>query len=245
MFDLFDQFKEISYFITNVHEGESKGAYSTNNLALHTGDHEADVLSNRYKLKQKNGIENLHIPDQTHSANIKSIPLKNGGLDNTDALITNVKNECIAVLTADCVPVLIYNEKQKAVAAIHAGWKGIISEIIPSTIEMMLARYGGKPSNFYVGIGPCISKKSYEVGEDVAQKFDEIFPKQLGVVDRKIGAKPHIDLVLAAQLQLLSCGIPQLQIESCGECTFLNENYFSARRLGLKSGRFASGIMIR
>lgn len=247
MFTILDQFPKLNYFIADVHNGSSAGTYATNNLALHTGDDEASVLKNREALCESLNIKTskLYIPEQTHSSNIKVITNKELDLSQTDALITQEKDIAISILTADCVPVIIYNAKQHVAGVVHAGWKGIVNDIVSNTIDLMQSRFGGKTSNYYAAIGPCIGTKKYEVGEEVAEKFDAIFPKQYSVVNRTISEKPHIDLALAVRLQLIQAGIPQMQIEASGECTFQNENYFSARRQGLKSGRFASGVVLR
>ena len=247
MFTIFEQFNKIQYFISDNKDGSSTNSYAENNLALHTDDIEENVTNNRIALCKKLGIDTdkLIIPNQTHSNKTQVVPLKKGTLDQTDGLITNTKDTCIAVLTADCVPLIVYHSKQHYAGVIHAGWKGIINEIIPNTIDLMLTRFGGKTKDFHVGIGPCIGKKDYEVGEDVATKFDGLFPKNIGVVDRTSFNKPHIDLVLAAKLQLISCGLLQDNIESSGICTYNSDDYYSARKSGLKSGRFASGILLK
>ena len=246
MYTIFDQFADITYFVTDVDSGGSEGAYSSNNLSFDTGDNPEVVTNNRLNLCRQFNVDPsaLFIPDQTHSNNIAIVTKVDTPLLKTDALITNTKGFCIAILTADCVPIIVYNAKQKVISTIHVGWKGIINNIIPLTIEKMIQQFGGKTEHYFVGIGPSISKKNYEVSEDVSKKFDDAFPRSLGIVDRKQGSKPHIDLVMAARIQLISCGIPQLNIESCGECTFTNTAYFSARRQGFKSGRFASGIIL-
>ena len=96
-----------------------------------------------------------------------------------DALITNLKNTAIGVLTADCVPILIYDQKLKIISAIHAGWKGAYKDIINKVIKFFLKK-GSQTKNLYAVIGPCITQKNYEVQKDFVDRFPEILEKFQG-----------------------------------------------------------------
>ena len=117
---------------------------------------------------------------QIHQVNIVKIDENNinmyGGrekvVENTDALITNLKNVPLVVQTADCAPVIVYCDKTKSIGAIHSSWKGTRDKIVPKTIELMIKEYNADPSKMYVYIAPYIALKNYEVGEEVAVHFN-------------------------------------------------------------------------
>ena len=160
-----------------------------------------------------------------------------------DALITDRKGECLCISTADCVPVLCYDRKRKAIAAIHAGWKGTVARIVSKTLEAMAAEYGTQGEDIMACIGPSISLSAFEVGDEVYDKFrNEGFDMEQIAVRQD---KWHIDLWKANRMQLEDFGVKPENIQTAGICTWTdNQDFFSARRQGIASGRILSGIML-
>ena len=192
--------------------------------------------------------EQLVFPRQTHTDHIAIVtePLNGAEIPDTDALITNVPGLCICVQTADCVPILICDPVNKVVAAIHAGWRGTVSQITAKTIRKMIREFGCNPHDLLAGIGPSISKSNYEVSSDVIEAVKASFTNhsQLLSPNGKPG-KATLDLWAANKSQLEKLGVPPLQIEVSELCSFNREQeFYSARREGVATGRMATGIMI-
>jgi YfiH family protein len=146
----------------------------------------------------------------------------------------------VGVMTADCVPILLCDPIAEVVAAVHSGWKGTVANIVARTVERLVESGGVDPSRLLAAIGPCIELAAFEVGEEVAERFDARF------VDRSIGLKPHVDLVACVRAQLEDAGVSAHQIERVGSCTHANSDlYFSYRRDGAGIGQQLSLIGLR
>ena len=158
-----------------------------------------------------------------------------------DAIITNTPEVYVCVSTADCTPILIYDQKNKAVASIHAGWKGTISKIVTKTLKAMQKNFGTKGEDCLAYIGACIGEKSFEVGDEVAEHFtneEKSFNKEKG--------KYFVNLKLANKNQLLEFGIKESNIEISDHCTVLNNDlYYSYRKENGKTGRMWALIGLR
>lgn len=176
-------------------------------------------------------LKQIH-SDVTHAA---SNP---GNLGEGDALITDVPGLLIGVRTADCLPILIADPTHRAVAAIHAGWRGSAEGIVLRAIAAMRARFGTEPRDAVAVIGPGIRRCCYEVGSDVATRFSSWLPE----LDGGAG-KVHLDLLEVNRRQLLSAGLGE--IHAGGDCTFCNSLFHSFRRDGESAGRMYSVIGIR
>lgn len=172
-------------------------------------------------------------------------------LDGFDAMITNIPGCAIGVRTADCIPILLYDTRHKAVAAVHSGWKGTLQRIVKKTIAQMQICYRTEASEIIAVIGPGICRKCFQVGEEVVKAFrDTDFPleaiyswggpKKQG--DMSTGH--HIDLIEANRLLLLEAGVRPENISDCGICTYEDGRLYSARREGQECGRNINAIMI-
>jgi len=253
-FSNLNQFPELFHFSTTRVGGCSTNNYSSLNLGFNSGDLRENVIGNRVRLCAALPISpnQLVFPKQTHTATVKTITTgfidmnkeaQKHFLNETDAAITNLQGVCIAVKTADCVPVLLFDSKRKVVAAVHAGWRGTIQGILSVTIHKMIKEFGTDPSDLIAGIGPSISPEVYEVGEEVWKQFSLEFyhASNPDKADKKL-----LDLWRANYQQLIKAGVPVEQIEVAQTCTFSDpDRFFSARRDGIKTGRMATGIMIR
>lgn len=253
-----DVYPEVAHFVTTRHEGISTGTYSSFNCSPYTNDSCMNVNRNQSRLFQimKHQIMELLIPEQMHgcaSLIVKesffeeSLEVRRQLLRGVDALITNVPGYCVCVTTADCVPVLLYDKRQHVVAAVHAGWRGTVKHIAGSVIDRMSQSFGTQGEDVVACIGPSISLESFEVGNEVYEAFEESgFDMSVISTKKKETGKYHIDLWEANRIELLNAGVPAEQIEVAGICTYIHhDEFFSARRLGIDSGRILSGIMIR
>lgn len=249
---------DVMAFSTTRHGGCGSGTYGTFNCTPYTGDEASVVLANQEVLCKLVGIhaEQLIVPYQTHSSNVLIIDesfmqlssdARHAMLQEKDAVVTNIPGLCLCVSTADCVPVLLYDSAQKVIAAVHAGWRGTVGKIVKNTLQVMCKNYGTKTEDVYAVIGPCISLDAFEVGIEVYETFE-----QAGCDMKQIAhwhpekEKYHIDLPKANCLQLLAEGVPQAQIHDSGICTYTqHRDFFSARRLGIQSGRILNGIVLK
>jgi polyphenol oxidase len=244
------QSEGVDHYISTREGGLSKGDLGGLNLSYKVGDDVQVVKENRKLLAQAMGVEEFRLvfPVQTHSVNIGVVKQDNISqtFEDTDALITNQKEVCISVMSADCVPVLLYDPQQRVVAAIHAGWKGTVGKIVSLTLKQMEREFGVNPSHIVAGIGPSICQQVYQVGPEVVAVFDTVFGKDKGLIKHiNEKGKGYVNLWEANRIQLLEAGVRDNNIEVAGICTYLHDDlFFSARKSGNKAGRFAAGIMI-
>ena len=255
-YKILNKFNEIAHFCTTRQGGISVGNYASNNLSPFSGDNPEHFFQNQKLLSNELGIETAQIiiPYQTHGTEIREInadyfKLNNQQklqyLDGVDALFTQLTDVCIGVTTADCVPLLFYDPRTRVIAAAHAGWRGTCARIAEKTIDNMVENYGCSPADILVAIGPSISAQVYEVGEEVVESFRLAGFDIPEIVTVRNNAS-FLDLWKANQLLLESSGVLKDNIEVTGICTYSeHNNYFSARRLGIKSGRMLSGIMLK
>lgn len=239
-------YSNIFGFSTTRHGGCGDGAYATFNCTHYCGDRPENVKAN---------LENLAvslpkrprvfvIPRQTHTTNVRvitDVPTPEE-LQEIDAVVTHLKEFCLCVSTADCVPILLYDKVKQVIAAIHAGWRGTVGRIVEKTLGVMKLQYGTEGKDVIACIGPSISLESFEVGDEVYDAFAEA-GFDMSRIARKY-KKWHLDLWEANRMQLLAHDVLPENIEVANICTYQNyEDFFSARRLGIKSGRILSGIM--
>ena len=144
-------------------------------------------------------------------------------MEGVDALVTNVPDVCVAVSTADCVPVLLYAPDRKVVAAVHAGWRGTVLHIARKAASLMIEAYDCDPAQLVAGIGPSISQAAFEVGEEVVKAFQMAgFPMERILRRNAETQKAHIDLWETNRLQLLEAGLLSEHIEIAGICTYIH-----------------------
>ena len=169
----FNEFNNIEHCFFSKNGGVSEDVYNSLNCGLGSNDNKKKVLNNLAIVSRKIGVSknNLFSMNQTHSNKVVTINENNQNIQkiNADALITKIKNIAISVLTADCVPILIYEEVNQIVACVHAGWRGAINGIIKKTLREVINM--GKNNKIYIAIGPCIGVKNYEVGIDFYDQF--------------------------------------------------------------------------
>ena len=257
-------------FSTTRHGGVSEGNYATFNINHYCGDDEKAISINRSALCNLLHItdEQLVYPHQTHQTEVRAITPsfyeltndeRNSFLEGVDAVMTDLPGVCIGVSTADCIPVLLYDEAHHAMAAVHAGWRGTVARIVVKTVRKMEEIYHTHPQQLHAVIGPGISLRNFEVGDEVYNAFREAdfpmdkiaqrYPVSASIEDRKTSGdlmRWHLDLPECNRLQLIDCGLEKEQIQLSGICTYDRcDEYFSARRLGINSGRIFTGILLK
>ena len=237
----------VTAFSTTRQGGCSTGNYAAFNINGYCGDDEVHIAANKVALCGLLGIDSnrLVMPHQVHDCVVRRIDgPQQGVIEGVDAVMTDVPQLCIGVSTADCIPVLLYDSTHRAVSAVHAGWRGTVLRIVQKAVETMRDTYGTAPADLQAVIGPGISLDSFEVGDEVCDQFLSAgFDMQ--PISRR-DAKWHIDLPMCNRLQLMEAGIPSNNIQMTNICTYQQyDRYFSARRLGVQSGRIYTGILIK
>lgn len=239
---IFANFSNLIAAESTRHGGVSPAPFASLNLGINTPDDPANVDENRRRFFAAIGAETYQFASshQVHGTEILHTT-EPGRFDGYDALITNQPGLLIGVTVADCVPILIYDQKNQAVAAVHAGWRGTIGDIVAKTLTAMHQRFGTKADQCYAYVGTCIDECSFEVGPEVADQFASVFVRK----DLRTG-KGYIDLKKANTKPLTDFGIPTTQISMSPFSTVLNnEDYFSYRAEQGQTGRMLAVLGIK
>jgi YfiH family protein len=243
------KFKNITHAFFNRLGGKSNGIYKSLNCGPNSSDKQGNVkknlaiIGNKIKARSKEIV----LLNQLHGSKFHYIN-KHSKLNNKlegDALVTDMKNIPIAVLTADCVPILIYDKNREMIAAIHAGWKGAYKDIVNKVVNFMLKK-GCSSKNIIAATGPCISNNNYQVKKDFIKKFLKKDKKNI-IFFKKTENRNYFNLNGYVHLQLKNLGIKKIDI--IDKDTFnAKNNFFSARRSISRNendyGRNISIIMI-
>jgi hypothetical protein len=205
------------YLFTNL-SGKKGIKHFVSTKSLDLGSRLVSKINNRQLLPQtlKIPFEDLLFANQVHGSKIVKVTSKHQVIPNCDGLITNVPNICLAIVVADCAPIVFFDEKKKVIGACHAGFKGTEKSIAFKAIKALGKHFNSNPKDIIVGIGPSIGPCHYE----------------------------RIDLWEENKKQLLEAGVLEENIEVSKICTYENtESFFSERKFG-PTGRFAAGIML-
>ena len=250
-------------FSSTRHGGYSEGRYGEFNINHYCGDSEETISRNRALLCQMLGIDNQHLvmPHQVHQTKVVvvdesflnlSVSERMVCLEGVDALMTNVAGLCIGVSTADCIPLMLYDKNHHVSCAVHAGWRGTVKRFVEKAVTKMTEVYGSRPVDLLAQIGPGIHLESFEVGDEVYEAFAkegfkmESISRKYSIANGSSIKKWHIDLPKCNRQQLLAAGVPSSQINVSPVDTYeQHDTYFSARRLGINSGRIFTGILLR
>ncbi len=221
--------------------GEGPDAYGGFNVCHYVGDAEAHVSAGRNLLARYFGVEvdKLLIPRQTHSSVVRIVDsrMTAADLDGVDGLVTGDDSVVLCVNTADCVPLVMCDESARVIAAVHSGWRGTVAEISADAVRAMCS--------IEAVMGPCICAGCFEVGPEVTERFKEVFPDVPGIVVRHAGQRDHINLGLAVRTTLERAGVCDDNVSlpvACSHCA--GSPYFSARTLGVHSGRTVTAVML-
>ena len=233
---LLNKFNKIVFgFSTKVSETHSEPF--NYNMSLSVGDDEKIVLKNREAFAKYLNLapQNIAYQKQIHSDIIKYVDC-GGTHGESDALITDKPNIGLAISSADCSAVFIYDSVKNVIAGIHSGWRGTQKRIVTKTLLEMKTRFSYQPEDLFAYIAPSISQNNYEVGKEVAKQFDQKYLKVKG-------DKFLLDVSANNYDMLQEFGIPSANIEKSDLCSYANNKLLhSYRREGAKSGR-ALGII--
>ena len=244
-----NEFSNIKHCFFSKNGGVSKDIYSSLNCGLGSNDKKENILNNLSIVSKRIGVDknNLFTMNQTHSNKVVIVHKGNQANKriNADALITNIDNIAISVLTADCVPILIYEKINRIVACVHAGWKGAVNGIIENTFNQIIDM--NIYNSFYIAIGPCIGVKNYEVGEEF---YDEFIRENK--INKKFFLTDGSDRIFFDLRKYINFKIAKFDakcLENVDLDTYAeNKNFFSFRRsrkLGEKDyGRCISAISL-
>jgi hypothetical protein len=236
--------------------GVSDAPFGTLNLGRGVGDDEECVWENhiRFAARVPYGRDELFEVSQVHGVSVRLIAPGEDPLavrrEEHDALIAPSGGIAVGVRTADCVPILLADTDSGAVAAVHAGWRGAVNQILPRTIDRMRAEFGTATSALVAAVGPHIRVANFEVGEEVADAALAAVRATgtAALVDVVVrgaqGAKPHVDLAALVAHQLRAAGVTR--VDDVGGCTFVDgARFFSYRRDAGRTGRHLAAIVSR
>ena len=231
--------------------GVSQAPYDTLNLGRSVGDRPEHVAENLRRFAGAVGYEPaaLFETSQVHGGAVRVVVAGEDPAsvrrEEADALVAPPGGIAIGVRIADCVPVLICDDGSGAVAAVHAGWRGVVAGVVEAGVAALAATCGNTPRRFRAALFPHIGGCCFEVGDDVAAQLAVLHPEPERVVDRSRG-KPRVDLALVVSSKLQACGLAAGEIERVAGCTRCEpERFFSFRRDGQRSGRHIAAIISR
>jgi YfiH family protein len=262
-FDGLNRYDGITSFVTTRIGGVSGEPFTSLNLGLASGDDRDSVLENRSRvagLVSVTGAE-LNTPSQVHGSRVVAVDSRNSGgiFEATDALITNIPETPIMVLTADCVAVVFFDPVKKVAGVAHAGWRGTLANIVGVTLDAMKQEFGTAPDDVVAAVGPSIGPCCYTVGPEVVDEFyaahadiaDELFANpdfaSAGSFDGDVNRDVKLmDLWSANRLMLTAAGVRPSNIEVAECCTACDtKHFYSHRGESGKTGRFGALIMLR
>ena len=231
----FEKFKNIKHCFFSKKGGVSKGIYKSLNCGTGSKDKKNNTKENLKRVSQKMKVKrnNLFLMYQTHSNKVFEIKKSNFRRKiKSDALITKVRGIALGVVTADCVPILIYDINNQIIGCIHAGWKGAISGIIENTIKKI--KKNNLNCQFFATIGPCIGKMSYEVDLNFYKKFISKSMKNKIYFSRKNKFKKLFNLRKYVSDKLIKNNV---KIDHVKYDTYVDKNNFFSFRRSQKLGQ--------
>lgn len=226
--------------------GVSIGPYESLNLAYWVGDDSVHVDENWRRLRGVIGVETpVARPHQVHGKEVHIVTAENvSEKPSADGMVTATPGIILAVASADCVPILMTDAREKVVGAIHAGWRGVIAGIAREAVIAM-ASLGAKPRDLRAALGPSIGMCCFEVDAELADRFAREIPD----ADRHSRAgrsgKAYLDLRAIITDQLMAAGLPRESIANIGPCTRCANDQFFSRRASSISGLQLSFIGVR
>jgi polyphenol oxidase len=253
-FDLFEPFPQVPCVISARLGGVSEGYLRSLNLSFRVGDEEQSVITNRSRFYAAVGVEAEAVAQAqlVHGTHIAMVTSQSPcGVQHkfaeTDGLVTNVPNRALFIPVADCAAVAFFDPKQRVIAMVHAGWKGVIGGIVQKMISTMKEAYGSNPSDILVSVSPSIGPCCYKVREDLVVVFTTAFPTYAhSFFLWQAGGTIHLDMWAAIRWQLHESGIQDEHIEISSICTACHTDLFYSHRAEKgKTGRFAGLIVLR
>jgi YfiH family protein len=228
--------------------GVSPAPYASLNLSISTGDTLENTRANRRRAFDALGLDFDSMADvwQVHSTLTLRMDAPRGAAEavKADGLITDRSDVTLFQRFADCVPILLYDPRRKALGIVHSGWRGTVERAAASPVAAMAEAYGSKPGDLLAGIGPSIGPDHYEVGPDVVAAARTTFGRQADDLLTVRDGRTYFDLWAANALALHQAGVEQ--VETAGLCTACHtEHFFSHRAENGQTGRFGAVMALR
>ena len=227
----------VPHGFTTREGGVSKGIFSSMNIAMHRGDEAENVAKNYEILAERIGfdVKNLVLTRQIHSDIVRKVTkadasgLDHHGYHECDALITDDAGCALVVFTADCTPILLWDSVTGAVGAVHAGWRGTVSDIAGKTVRKMISEFCCRAEDICAAIGPNIGVCCFETDRDVPDAVIEQYGREAEDCIRQTGVKYHVDLKAVNALSLRRAGVRDIAISEL--CTMCMPSLFWSHRL--------------
>ncbi|MBU3826709.1 MAG: peptidoglycan editing factor PgeF [Candidatus Anaerobiospirillum merdipullorum] len=230
----------VEAYQTTRHGGESEGAYASFNLGLHTGDNAAVVAKNRQRLTLLLNTPWVKFMQQVHGAKVVTLTDQAAEVGECDAVVTALDDVALCVQTADCLPLLLADEKGVAIGAVHCGWRSLQAGIIAPAIQALKDLGAGE---IIAWMGPAIGPQSFEVGPEVREAFVSVDERAKRCFIPGKGDRYLADLYALARLQLIAAGVRLLNA-MCYDTFKEDDLFYSYRRAGV-TGRMGSLILKR
>lgn len=223
--------------------GRSRAPFDSFNLGLHVGDDPKHVDENRKRLlTDLSGVERIAWLNQIHSTDVVTVDDGYGKAQDADAAVTRSRGIALAIMTADCLPVLLASDDGSVVGAAHCGWRGLAGGVLENTVRKM----NTDPGKITAWLGPCIGPEAFEVGEIVRESFCSGNPdgdRYFRVSPPKNGEIKYLaDLPGLARQKLRQMGV--VRVISSGLCTYSDSSRFFSYRREHVTGRMASLVWI-
>lgn len=227
--------------------GAGVGCLASLNLSAQWETDPLVLRANEARVLEELGVDGLYLPKQVHGARVDRLIRPVSGVvrgGEADAVVTALPDQALGVLTADCVPILLAARNCPAIAAVHAGWRGLYQGIIGYAVELLVRAHGSPPADLVAAIGPTIGPADYEVSFEMGEMFAKKWPGSRGVIWPDKRRKPRLNLRLLALEELLAAELDGEHIEFVGPVT-ADERCFSHRRDGGRTGRQLSAVYRR
>lgn len=248
--DMLENDGNITHGFTSRLGGVSRGKVEGFNLGFRVDDDKNSVLENYRLLAEDLGIslDRTVLSKQTHTSNIRIVTesdcgkgvVRESDIEDTDGLVTNIADIALVVFSADCVPVLLYDPKARAIAAIHAGWRGTVKHIAAKTVGVMKEAFGSNPQDILAAIGPSIGPCCFEFGEDAPSYFGK------DILQKKSDGKYLVDIWKYNSEQLTEAGVNPRNIDISRVCTVCeSDRFYSYRTHRECTGRQGAVIMMK
>jgi YfiH family protein len=236
--------------ISTCRGGTSAGGYASLNLSFAVGDDPAAVLANRQRVAAALGtsLGSFVFARQVHGRTAAIVSAADRGrgahsagdaVPGADALVTAEPGTVLAVLAADCVPVILYDPAAHVLACVHAGWRGTVARAAAAALAAM-QQLGTRPADVIAGIGPAIGPAAFQVGPEVAAEVERAFGASASsLLQPDPGGRWRLDLWAANRLTLREAGLPAGQTHTAAVPTGPDPGHFFSHRAGQPCGRFA------
>lgn len=231
-----------SHGFTQRAGGVSVAPYDTMNVGFKWGDDPSAVIENRHRVLQASGARTLFFAKQVHGCDVAVVSDDSQpeafATKEADATLTTRPGVAVAVIVADCVPLLLADPATGSCAAVHAGWRGTVANVAGRAVEQLQLSAGVQPRELIAVLGPSIGPCCFEVGQDVVEGLSQCLPDRSDLFKEGPRGRPHADLWQANVALLLRAGLVKSNVDVLGQCTHCQpQRFFSFRRDGSLTGQ--------